>query len=61
MRATRKAKGEAKNLPFDPILFAATVPARKSTEKDLDDVKVHESDAIERKDHRAMDDAVADL
>ena len=61
MKASTKAKGETKNVPFDPILFAATVPARKPTGKDLKDVKEHENDPIEPKDHEAMDDAVADL
>lgn len=61
MKASTKAKGETKNVPFDPILFAATVPARKPTGKDLKDVKVHENDPIEPEDHDAMDDTVADL
>ncbi|HMG04485.1 MAG TPA: hypothetical protein VK581_03430 [Chthoniobacterales bacterium] len=61
MKASTKAKGETKNVPFDPILFAATVPARKPTGKDLADVKAHENDPIEPKDQGAMDDAVADL
>jgi hypothetical protein len=61
MKASTKAKGETKNVPFDPILFAATVPARKPTAKDLKDVKVHENDPIEPEDHDAMDDTVADL
>jgi len=61
MKAPVKAKRKTKNLPFDPIFFAATVPARKPTSKDLKDVKEHENDPIEPKDHNAMDDAVADL
>jgi hypothetical protein len=61
MKAPVKAKGKTKNVPFDPIFFAATVPARKPTSKDLRDVKEHENDPIEPKNHDAMDDAVADL
>jgi hypothetical protein len=36
-------------------------PARKPTAKDLKDVKEHENDPIEPKDHDTMDDAVEDL
>ena len=61
MKAPVKAKEKTKNVPFDPIFFAATVPARKPTSKDLKDVKEHENDPIEPKDHNAMDDTVADL
>ncbi|HEV2841994.1 MAG TPA: hypothetical protein VGW39_11760 [Chthoniobacterales bacterium] len=57
----QEGKRRSEESPLRSILFAATVPARKSTQKDLDDVTVHESDPIERKDHRAMDNAVADL
>jgi hypothetical protein len=51
MRLLAKSKGKAKNIPFDPIFFAATVPARKANAKDLKDVKEHD----------AMDDAVKDV
>ena len=61
MKTPVKAKGKTKNVPFDPIFFAATVLARKPTSKDLKDVKEQENDPIEPKDHNAMDDAVADL
>ena len=61
MKASTKAKGKSKEVPFDPIFFAASVPARKSTAKDLKDVKQHENDPIEPKDHETMDDAVQDL
>jgi hypothetical protein len=61
MKASAKAKGKTKNVPLDPILFAATVPARKPTGKDLNDIKEHENDPIEPKDHDALDDAVEDL
>ena len=61
MRPLAKSKGKAKNIPFDPIFFAATVPARKANAKDLKDVKEHENDSIEPKEHDAMDDAVKDV
>ena len=61
MKATAKAKGKRQKIPFDLIFFAASVPARKPTGKDLKDVKEHENDLIERADHVAMDDAVEDL
>ena len=34
-----KVKKNDLEIPFDPVLFAATVPARKPTPKDLADVK----------------------
>ena len=46
MKSFAKAKGKTKNVPFDPIFFAATVPGRKPTDKDLKDVKEHENDPI---------------
>jgi hypothetical protein len=61
MKAPAKAKGKTKNVPLDPILFAATVPARKPTDKDLKDVREHENDPIEPENHNAVDDTVADL
>jgi hypothetical protein len=61
MKPPAKAKGKTKNVLFDPIFFATTVPARKPTGKDLKDVTEHENDPIELKDHDAMDDAVEDL
>ena len=54
MKSPAKAKGKTKNVPFDPIFFAATVPARKPTDKDAKDVKEHENDPIEPKEHDAM-------
>ena len=47
MKSSTKAKRKTKGIPFDPIFFAATVPARKATEKDLKDVKEHENDPID--------------
>jgi hypothetical protein len=61
MKASTKGKGKTKEVPFDPIFFAASVPARKPTAKDIKDVKEHENDPIEPKDHDTMDDAVEDL
>ncbi len=58
MKAPTKAKGKNKNIPFDPIFFAASVPARKPTAKDLKDLKEHEN---EPKEHNTLDDAVEDL
>ncbi len=50
MKAPTKAKGKRPRVPFDPIFFAAAVPARKPTSKDLKDVKEHENDPIEPED-----------
>lgn len=61
MKASTKAKRKTKGIPFDPIFFAASVPARKPTAKDLKDVKEHENDPIEPRDHDTMDDTVEDL
>jgi hypothetical protein len=61
MKASTKAKRKTKGIPFDPIFFAASVPARKPTAKDLKDVKEHENDPIEPKDHDTMEDTVKDL
>ena len=54
----KKAKAE---VPFDPVLFAATVPGRKPTPKDLADTKEHKDDAIEPQEHASMEDMVNDL
>lgn len=48
-----KAKTEA---PFDPVLFAATVPSRKPTAKDIQDTKAHEGDLIEPKEYTDTDE-----
>jgi hypothetical protein len=42
-----KVKKNDVEVPFDPALFAATVPARKPTAKDLADVEAHKDDPIE--------------
>jgi hypothetical protein len=61
MKASTNAKRKTKGIPFDPIFFAASVPARKPTAKDLKDVKEHENDPIEPNDHDTMEDTVKDL
>ncbi len=48
----KKAKSE---VSFDPVLFAATVPPREPTAKDLRDIKQHENDPIEPKEHEETD------
>ena len=60
MKAKEKksAKGQ---VPFDPILFAVTVPSRQPTAKDRADAKERASDAIEPKDYEIMEDTVKDL
>jgi hypothetical protein len=35
-----KEKRQRPEVPFDPVLFAATVPSRKSTAKDIADMEV---------------------
>jgi hypothetical protein len=42
-------------LPFDPVLFAATVPSRKPTAKDIADTKEHKDDLIEPRNYESMD------
>ncbi|HEY3760598.1 MAG TPA: hypothetical protein VGN23_02520 [Verrucomicrobiae bacterium] len=41
---------------FDPVLFAATVPSRKPTAKDIQDTKAHEGDLIEPKEYEDTDE-----
>jgi hypothetical protein len=41
------------------VVFAATVPSRKPTPKDLADAKERPDDAIEPKDHATMGDMVS--
>jgi len=52
-----KAKTE---VPFDPVLFAATVPSRKPTAKDIQDTKEHEDDLIEPKEYTDTDEMLDD-
>jgi hypothetical protein len=57
-----KEKKSAKDqVPFDPILFAVTVPSRQPTAQDLKDAKERVDDAIEPKDHETMEGTVNDL
>jgi hypothetical protein len=53
--------GAKTEVPFDPVLFAATVPSRKPTPKDLQDIKKHENDPIEPKEYKGMDEMLDDL
>lgn len=52
---TKKTKTE---VPFYPVLFAAAVPARKPTPKDLADTKEDKDDAIEPQQYDSMEDMV---
>jgi hypothetical protein len=54
----KKTKAE---VPFDPVLFAATVPARKPTPKDIADSKERKDDAIEPQTYETMDGMVENL
>lgn len=56
----KEAKVRA-TVPLDPVLFAASVPARKPTPKDRADSKEQPDDVIEPKEHATMDDLVKDL
>ena len=56
-----KEKKQHAEVPFDPVLFAATVPSRKPTAKDIADTKEHKDDLIEPQDYESMDDMVRDL
>ncbi|MHB8520853.1 MAG: hypothetical protein ACYDH9_08845 [Limisphaerales bacterium] len=59
MKAKLKVrKGE---VHFDPVLFAASVPSRKPTARDLADAKERPGDAIEPKKFKKMDQMVEDL
>ena len=51
-----KVKNAKKQVPFDPVLFAATVPSRKPTRKDLADARERSEDAIESKEYAKMSD-----
>ena len=48
---TNKRGKQPVEVPFDAVLFAATVPSRKPTAKDLQDTKDHENDPIEPKEY----------
>jgi hypothetical protein len=51
----KEPKADAR-VPFDSVLFAATVPSRKPTAKDRQDTKDHESDLIEPKEYTDTDE-----
>ena len=57
----KEKKSEKEQVPFDPVLFAVTVPSRQPTMKDRADAKERADDAIEPKDHKTMDAVVKDL
>ena len=56
-----KEKKQRAEVPFDPVLFAASVPARKPTAKDMADIREHKDDLIEPQDYESMGDMVKDL
>jgi hypothetical protein len=56
-----KEKKQRAEAPFDPVLFAATVPSRKPTAKDVADAKEHKDDLIEPQNYESMDGMVEDL
>ncbi len=58
MKVKAPVKAAIGEVPFDPVVFAATVPARKPTPKDLADAKERPDEAIEPKDHATMGDMV---
>jgi hypothetical protein len=59
MKVDKKAKVES--APFDPVLFAATVPSRKATKQDLADCQERADDGIQPKDHATMQGIIDDL
>jgi hypothetical protein len=54
----KEKKAAKEQVPFDPILFAVTVPSRQPTVRDRADAKERPDDAIEPKDHTTLDAAV---
>jgi hypothetical protein len=56
-----KSPKTREDVPFDPVLLAATVPSRKPTPQDLADAKERSDDAIEPRDYPSMEKAVRDL
>jgi hypothetical protein len=51
-----KEKKQRAEVPFDPVLFAAAVPVRRPTTKDIQDTKAHEDDLIEPKEYTDTDE-----
>ena len=58
---TAKTKKVKTKVRFDPVLFAATVPGRKPTPKDLADSIKHEDDAVDPRQYDSMQGIVTDL
>ncbi len=56
-----KEKKQRAEVPFDHVLFAATVPSRKPTAKDIADTEAHKDDLIEPQDYESMEGMVKDL
>ncbi len=57
-----KGKRSAKEkVPFDPILFAVTVPFRPPAAQDFNEVKERFDDSVEPKNHKTMDAVVEGL
>jgi hypothetical protein len=56
-----KVKKAKPDVPFDPVLFAAKVAARKPTPKDKNDCKERDDDVIEPKEYETMEDMAEDL
>jgi hypothetical protein len=56
-----KVKKNDVEVPFDGVLFAATVSGRKPTSKDLADVEEHKNDAIEPEEFGSAEDMVQGL
>jgi hypothetical protein len=56
-----KVKKSEVEVPFDPVLFAATVSVRKPTPKDVADVEEHKNDAIEPEEFDSAEDMLQGL
>lgn len=57
----KEKKGAKVKVELDPVLFAATVPSRKASEKDHADAVERADDAIEPRNYETMDGMVEDL
>ena len=56
-----RAKENNVEVPFDPVLFAVTVPTRSATPKDLADVEEHKNDTIEPEEFGSAEDMIQGL
>jgi hypothetical protein len=54
-----KKKHQKVEVPFDSVLFAASVPARRPTTKDIADIKAHKNDPIEPQKYEDMENMVS--